>query len=127
LTAVKACRGQVAQDGSVQKETQAMTFPVVSAGAALLCLAAPAMAASPAETGALLAQRYCAVCHVVTPNASQGWTNAPSFETLANRPDQSAAALSRFIQVPHGAMLNTDRPTAQADAIAAYIMSLCTK
>lgn len=89
-----------------------------------LALAPSARAAPRVETGAALAKHYCATCHVVVRSASQGWTNAPSFVSIANRHTSTVAGLSAFIQKPHMHMLNTRRPPGEADAIAAYIMSL---
>ena len=84
-----------------------------------------AWAATPAaQAGLKLAQQYCTECHVVVPSASPGWTDAPSFQTIANRPDWTVPVLSGFIQKPHMHMLNTGRPQAEASEIAAYIVSL---
>ena len=99
-------------------------LPRTAALLTLLCLSAPAFASSQTENGAALSEHLCARCHVVTPNPSQGWTNAPAFEAIANRPDASAASLSAYIQKPHADMLNSRRPPGEATAIAAYIMSL---
>lgn len=75
-------------------------------------------------TGQKLAEQYCAQCHVIVPGGPAGWTDAPSFEAIANRPGTTAAKLSAFIQKQHMHMLNTARPRGEADAIAAYIVSL---
>ena len=71
-----------------------------------------------------IAQRLCSECHVVISSNKGGWTDAPAFEVIANRPTATATALSRFIQQPHMHMLNSARPPREADAISAYIMSL---
>jgi hypothetical protein len=55
---------------------------------------------------------------------SPGWTDAPAFQTIANRTDWTAAKLSGLIQQPHLHMLNTGRPPSEANEIAAYIISL---
>lgn len=77
-----------------------------------------------AATGQKLAQQYCSECHAIAPNARGNWTDAPAFDAIANRPDTTAAKLSAFIQQEHAHMLNTARPRGEADAIAAYIISL---
>ncbi len=74
--------------------------------------------------GLALAQTYCAECHMVVPSASRGWTDAPSFESVANRPGTTIAGLTAIIEKPHMDMLNTRRPPNEAHAIAAYIMTL---
>jgi hypothetical protein len=61
---------------------------------------------------------------MVTPSGARGWTDAPAFEAIANRPGTTVATLSAIIQKPHMKMLNTERPKGEADAIAAYIISL---
>lgn len=86
--------------------------------------AAWAQNASQAQAGLTLAQRYCVRCHVVVPSASKGWTDAPPFQTIANRPGTTVASLSAFIQQQHMHMLNTGRPRNEANQIAAYIVSL---
>ncbi|MGA3002244.1 MAG: c-type cytochrome [Acetobacteraceae bacterium] len=74
--------------------------------------------------GKLVAQQYCVTCHIITPTGQGGWTDAPRFDAIANRPGVSAAQISTFVQKPHMNMLNDQRPKAEADAIAAYILSL---
>lgn len=89
-------------------------------------LSATAMAAAPSEiaNGAALAQQYCSRCHVVAPSPSRGWTDAPPFETVANRPASNVAGLTSFIEQQHMHMLNLHRPPGEAHALATYIMSL---
>lgn len=77
-----------------------------------------------AAQGKQLAQQYCVTCHIITPTGHGGWTDAPRFDAIANRPDASAAKISAFVQQPHMNMLNDQRPKAEADAIATYILSL---
>jgi cytochrome c2 len=77
-----------------------------------------------AATGQKLAEQLCSECHVVVPNGHAGWTDAPAFDVIANRPGNTAAKLSAFIQKQHMHMLNTARPRGEANAIAAYIVSL---
>lgn len=51
---------------------------------------------------------------MVTPSSKRGWTEAPAFEALANRPGTTVAALSAVIQKPHMKMLNTGRLPKEA-------------
>lgn len=96
------------------------------AAACLAALPRGVLADPPVRTGAgrQLAQHYCAACHVLDPNDTRGMTDAPAFVVLANRPGTTEQTLSRFIQKPHLQIPDTGRPPAEADAIAAYIMSL---
>jgi len=97
---------------------------VIAVAALAVWPALPASAQSRAATGEKLAGRYCSQCHVIAPNGEGGWTDAPKFEDIANRPTASAAALSAFTQQPHIHMVNTGRPRGEANDLAAYIMSL---
>ncbi len=77
-----------------------------------------------AVAGQKLAQQYCAECHVVVPGSGGGWTDAPAFDAIANRKGVTAQKLSGIIQRPHMHMMNTERPAAEANEIAAYILTL---
>ncbi len=97
-----------------------------AAGAALALAIVPfrAFADPKPLPGLALSQKYCTECHVVTPSASKGWTDAPTFESIANRSGATVATLTAIIEKPHMKMLNVERPRNEAQAIATYIMSL---
>jgi cytochrome c2 len=116
---------KIMQDFTRPTQLQQMRLRLI----AMVCLTiAPdiALAGPPpnAAAGGKLAQHYCAECHVVTPSAKRGWTDAPAFAAIANRPNTTAQALSGYIQQPHMHMVNTGRPPAEANDLAAYIISL---
>ena len=69
----------------------------------------------------------CARCHVIVANGPPSWTDAPSFESIANRPSLKKAWLVNFIQQQHLHMLTDTYTSAQANSIAAYILSLRQK
>ena len=76
-------------------------------------MAQPAAAQSPPNlvaTGKQLAQKYCIQCHVVVPSGKPGWTDAPAFDAIANRPGITAAKISDIAQKPHMNMMNDERP-----------------
>ena len=103
--------------------------PTGSTAVAVLALAAlwamPAHAAdSDTAQGAALARTYCARCHVIDSSGKAGWTNAPPFLALANRPGTSMASLQATIGRPHEKMVNLPRPPAESQQIASYILSL---
>jgi mono/diheme cytochrome c family protein len=77
-----------------------------------------------AAAGLRLSEQYCITCHTVVPSRERGWTDAPSFPEIANRPGVTAAKLSEVVQKPHMNMMNDQRPKDEADAIATYIISL---
>jgi mono/diheme cytochrome c family protein len=87
------------------------------------CLAQSATVAQ----GYRLAAARCATCHVIVANGPGSWTDAPAFETLANRPGLTRQWLTDFILEPHANMLTQEYTRAQADSIAAYILSLRRK
>ena len=72
---------------------------------AFLCavpLAAPGAAEVPPppgnpKSGYALAWFYCTECHVITRDAQAGWTDAPSFAVIADRPTTNAVWLQAFI------------------------------
>jgi mono/diheme cytochrome c family protein len=98
---------------------------VAMAGLLLTVRAAIAQPApSPVAEGKKLAVQDCVQCHVVIPTGKPGWTDAPAFDVIANRPGATAARLSATVQKGHIHMLNDQRPKPEADAIAAYIISL---
>ncbi|HBK06949.1 MAG TPA: cytochrome C [Acetobacteraceae bacterium] len=101
-------------------------FCAAAAAVGLLVVQFRAFAAPPSKTqaGQTLAEQYCARCHMIAPSASKGWTDAPAFDAIANRPTTTLANLTTFIQQPHMHMLNTGRPPAEASALATYILSL---
>lgn len=102
-----------------------ITFRLIAAAG--LALAPHMVFADPAPrtaVGQKLAQQYCAECHVIAPNGKRGWTDAPAFDAVANRPGTTMPTLTTFIERPHMHMENTGRPPAEANEIAAYILSL---
>ena len=66
----------------------------------------------------------CVRCHVVERNPRGSWTDAPSFEKIANRPEVTRAWLSRVVLTPHPKMLHNRLSPQQANSIADYILSL---
>ena len=95
----------------------------------LFMLAAPVSAALAQSTnnvalGHRLAQAHCRQCHVIERGRSGGWTDAPSFPDIADRPATNAAGLIAVMTKPHLKMLYMPQEHPDADALAAYILSL---
>lgn len=101
-----------------------MLIWLCAAAAALGCAIVPFYASAAPAPGLALSQKYCAECHMIAPSASKGWTDAPSFDSIASRPATTAARLIAIIEKPHMNMLNTKRQANEAQQIAAYIMTL---
>lgn len=94
-------------------------------GLGVLATVAPAQSnRSRAAVGLQAARDFCSRCHVVAPGEGRGWTDAPSFEAVANDPATSARSLRDFLRRPHMHMLAYPQARANADDLAAYIMSL---
>jgi len=99
---------------------------VLGAAGVLAALAVPIHAQSPeqARKGFQLADQYCAVCHVIVRNGPAGWTDAPSFAAIAERPNVTAAWIENVVMRSHVNMMNLPRAKPDAQALAAYILSL---
>jgi mono/diheme cytochrome c family protein len=83
----------------------------------------PALAAD-ASNGKRLAERWCAVCHVVSVNQREANADAPPFEEIAKRPNFSELTLVTFLLDPHAKMPNMNLTRIEANDIAAYIGTL---
>lgn len=87
----------------------------------------PAIAQTPrgdVAAGQRLAVQLCVRCHVVPPNQGAGWTDAPTFAAIAQRPTTTARWLQDIIEKPHEHMAGTGLDPTQSADLAAYILSL---
>ena len=76
------------------------------------------------EHGLALAKRWCASCHVVSPEQQRASADVPPFATIARSPDFDARHLAYFLLNPHPKMPELPLSRAAADDIAAYIATL---
>lgn len=85
--------------------------------------AGPARAVPPSpETGAEIAARWCAACHVIAPSGA-GTDAAPSFLSIAHR--RETDELKLFLAEPHAlAMRGFNLTTREIDDVVAYIQTL---
>ena len=83
----------------------------------------PAAAQDPG-IGRSLAVRWCTACHVVDANQSKATDNAPSFRTIAARPDTTADSLDRYLSRAHTLMPDFSLSAPERNALAGYILSL---
>jgi mono/diheme cytochrome c family protein len=88
---------------------------------ALLTGAAHSAQAADAENGETLAQRWCAACHVVSGAQSKGTDIAPSFASIAEKPDFDEDKLATFLLEPHPKMSNMALSRIETRNLAAYI------
>jgi cytochrome c1 len=85
------------------------------------------------QAGRRVALLVCYACHVVAPDQHDAPTltpPAPSFESIAQRPNISAESLQRFLATTHRdasnprAMPNPELIDSYARQVASYILSL---
>ncbi|HEY8579792.1 MAG TPA: cytochrome c [Beijerinckiaceae bacterium] len=88
---------------------------------AVLQNASPAAAADPAQ-GERLARRWCADCHVATPDQARARADAPPFATViaTRRADEIAA----FLATSHGSMPDMALSRAEIADIIAWMQKL---
>ena len=92
---------------------------------ALLALAGgAALAAADPAQGEKLAKRWCAACHIVSPEQTRGADNVPAFAAIAQRPGFSAEKIARFLMNPHPKMPDMQLTRSEAADLGAYIASL---
>jgi len=77
--------------------------------------------AADAHHGAELARRWCAACHIVAPDQTNGSTQAPPFSAIANRPGFDVNRLAYFLLNPHPKMPDMGLSRIDAGDLAAYI------
>ncbi len=82
--------------------------------------------AGDAATGQLIAQKWCASCHLVG-RSGRAIDAAPSFHMIANNPKYTEARLRGWLYDPHPPMPNLDLTKRQVDDIITYIGSLKQK
>ncbi len=81
-----------------------------------------------AEAGAVLSEKLCAACHVVSASdARAGEPGIPTFSAIANAPDQTAELVAGSIIVPHPPMPAVPLSLPEIRDIVAYIMTLRTE
>jgi mono/diheme cytochrome c family protein len=83
----------------------------------------PSYAANP-QHGLDLAKRWCASCHVVSPDQRRASADVPPFATIAKSPSFDAKQLAYFLLEPHPKMPDLPLSRAAADDIAGYIATL---
>jgi hypothetical protein len=89
---------------------------------ALMMLACPnkVFAANP-DNGSILVQRWCTGCHVVSGDQIKGTDIAPSFASIAERPDFNAGNIASFLLEPHPKMPNMALTPEETKDISAFI------
>ena len=102
-----------------------MKVPAIAAcSIAAVVFSGNAALAADARQGEQLARRWCASCHVVTPNQPGPVSEAPPFANIARKPGFNAGALALFLLEPHPKMPNMSLTRSEASDLAEYIASL---
>jgi mono/diheme cytochrome c family protein len=100
------------------RHVSAFAFTLLAAGST--CAAAPA---DPAH-GEQLAKRWCAACHVVAADQTQGADNVPAFASISKMPGFSAEHIAQFLMDPHPKMPDMQLTRDEAKDLGAYIATL---
>jgi len=95
--------------------------------AAALLLSEVTSYSADAGHGLDLAERWCASCHLVSPDQKRASADVPPFATIAQSPDFDAKRLAYFLLDPHPKMPQMALSRSAADDIAAYIKTLRRK
>lgn len=91
--------------------------------AAALVAAMPAAADGDPKAGEQVARLWCANCHTVADDQALASPDAPSFASLARRPDITADGLSAFLVNPHPPMPDMNLTRDEIADLIAFIMS----
>ena len=100
-------------------------FLAAAVSAALLAAlpSAAAQAAGSADAGKKLAERWCASCHQIAPDATASDV-APSFPSLAREKDGDFAWARAWLFDPHPPMEGIRLSNREIDDVVAYFKSL---
>jgi mono/diheme cytochrome c family protein len=94
-------------------------FLVVSGAA----FAGPTGRADPFN-GKELARKLCAGCHIVDSQQQEALADVPSFNEIANKEGQTAAAIMGHIMLPQHPMPTIPLTQDELSDLAAYILSM---
>jgi mono/diheme cytochrome c family protein len=100
------------------------TLAIRAFALALAALGLEPAAAADVAHGEKLARRWCASCHIVAEDQTQGGDNVPTFLAVARIPGFSAEKIALFLRDPHPKMPDMQLSRTEADDLAAYIASL---
>ena len=75
--------------------------------------------------GKVVAENWCANCHVVSRQARGPLSDAaPPFAAIARMPSTTELSLRAFLRTPHARMPDYQLSQAELDGVVAYILSL---
>lgn len=76
------------------------------------------------DQGRQIANRWCAECHDITGTMPRLTDGPPSFLSIANRTETTAAGLRAFLHTPHGKMPDLSLTRAEIDDLIAYLLAM---
>jgi mono/diheme cytochrome c family protein len=76
------------------------------------------------DNGLDLAKRWCASCHLVSPDQQRAIADVPPFALIAQSPGFDVDKMARFLLDPHPKMPELPLSRSAAEDIAAYIATL---
>lgn len=77
------------------------------------------------QNGLTLARKLCTACHLIgEPVSDSAPADVPSFPSIANRPNQSAEALTNWLLAPHNPMPDPHLTRIEIRDLTGYILSL---
>ena len=96
---------------------------MVAAASAYVSLLSSAVAAGNPVVGRATAERWCASCHVVAQDQRAG-ADAPSFQSIARRPDVTESLLVAFLSTSHPRMPDMSLSRQEIADLVAYFREL---
>lgn len=99
-----------------------VSLPVVLLAAA--ALPGNALAQGDAVTGRAVAERWCASCHLVSPDQTSAVADVPTFQSIAQRSESEIEALESFLADPHPPMPDMSLTRNEIRDLLAYIKAL---
>lgn len=77
------------------------------------------------ENGETLARKLCVGCHVLDAGADKiPQADVPSFQAIADRPNQTVETLTTWLLAPHAPMPDPHLSRTEIRDLAGYILSL---
>jgi len=113
----------------MRDQPRSRSHPITRHLPGLLCVgallvAAPSPAAADVEQGRIIAERWCAACHLVGPGQDTATDQVTTFAQIARRDDLTTDSLRRFLQMPHPPMPDLQLSNRDIRALIAYLESL---
>ncbi|WP_029029559.1 c-type cytochrome [Salinarimonas rosea] len=102
---------------------RALALPALASALVALAASGPASAQDAAD-GRAIAERWCASCHLVSPDQETAMDGVASFREVAARGPLAVSALEAFLADPHPLMPDMALTREEIADLVAYIDSL---